>query len=253
MTPGIFVSEQYSHEHSLSTLNMLYEYDDFMISVSTMADMGCGSGNDLEWWATRTTRDTVQKHLNIRCFGVDRRNELSMAARYKNIQYLRQDFEEPILMPKKTTFDVVWCHDSFQYVTNPFQTLSNWWKTMTPDGMLVLILPQTTNIEFNTQAFDQRDGVYYNWTMVSLIHMLATSGFDCGAGFFLKQAGDPWLHAVVYRSQHEPMDPKKTSWQELSDKKLLPECVERSIFKHGHVRQRDLLLPWLDRSLRYVE
>jgi hypothetical protein len=253
MIAGHFLTEEQSHAHSLTTLNMLYEYDDFMGSVSTVADMGCGHGADLEWWATRTTRDELKKPLNIRCFGVDRRDNLSVAQRYKNIQYLRQDFENSILMPKKTTFDVVWCHDAFQFVMQPFPTLANWYNSISQDGMLVLILPQTTNIEFNTQAFDQRDGVYHNWTMVSLIHVLATSGFDCAAGFFLKQAGDPWLHAVVYRSPHAPMNPKTTTWHELSEKRLLPECMDNGIFKHGYARQRDLLLPWLDRSLRYIE
>jgi hypothetical protein len=110
-------------------------------------------------------------------------------------------------------------------------------------------VPQSTNIEFNSLAFDQHDYCYYNWTLVSLIHTLAVSGFDCASGFFLKEPEDPWIHAVVYRSSHPPMDPRTTKWYELADKGLLPDSAVNSLYQYGHVRQRDLVLPWLDKSL----
>jgi SAM-dependent methyltransferase len=243
-----FSSPDLSHQHSLQTLNALYEYDDFMQSIATLADMGCGVGRDIEWWATRTTRDESQIPLNIRCTGIDTLETLPVAHKHKNIQYLSQDFEKPIAV-HKTKFDVVWCHDAFQYVINPFETLANWWKVMNEDGMLVLIVPQTTNIEFNAQAYDQRDYCYYHWTMVSLIHVLAVSGFDCSSGFFQKDPVDNWLHAVVYKSQTKPQDPRKTSWYTLADLGLLPASAATSVQRYGYVRQRDLVLPWLDKSL----
>jgi SAM-dependent methyltransferase len=246
---GVFSSPDASHAHSLATLNVLYEYDDFMSSISIMADLGCGRGLDLEWWATRMTRDEHPRPLNIRCVGIDREPELSMARRYPNIQYQSQDFETALLRQNQR-FDVLWCHDAFQYVMNPFQTLSIWRDSLNKDGMLVLILPQSTNIEHRTQAFDQRNYCYFNWTLVSLIHVLAVSGFDCRGGFFLKNPQDPWLHAVVYRSEIEPRDPRSTSWYELSDLGLLPESACVGIQSHGYLRQRDLTLPWLDRGLR---
>jgi hypothetical protein len=52
-----FIHPGDSHRHSLEVLNQLYEYDDFMASIKTVLDLGCGQGDDLEWWATRTTRD----------------------------------------------------------------------------------------------------------------------------------------------------------------------------------------------------
>jgi SAM-dependent methyltransferase len=236
-----------SHAHSLKTLDVLYEYDDFMQSVSTMADMGCGSGLDLEWWATRTTRDEAQRPLDIRCVGVDLVPKVEAATKYRNVRYRRQDFEKPIL--GDTKFDVIWCHDAFQYVIDPFATLQQWRDSMSPDGMLVLILPQTTNIESNTQEFDQLDGCYWNWTMVSLIHVLAVSGWDCVGGFFRKNPDDPWLHAVVYNGEDQPLDPRTTRWYDLLEKGRLPESAARSVEKHGYLRQRDLILPWLDRSV----
>jgi ubiquinone/menaquinone biosynthesis C-methylase UbiE len=244
----MFITPQQSHEHSRNTLEMLYEYDDFMGSIDTLIDLGCGSGLDLEWWATRTTRDEKQTPLNIKCTGIDLPPALPIAKDYHNIQYWSQNFELPITIHKHK-YDVVWSHDSFQHVTNPFTTLANWYNMMSEGGMLALILPQTTNLEFNRQAFDQQDYCYYNWTIVSLMHVLAVSGFDCNAGFFLKHPNDVWLHAVVYKSQHEPMDPRSTRWYHLAEKNLLPESAVKSINSHGFLRQRDLILPWLDKSL----
>ena len=246
-----FSSPELSHTHSLQTLDLLYEYDDFMSSIGTLIDMGCGSGLDLEWWATRTTRDETRTPLNIRCTGVDRLDSLPIAQRYKNIQYCHQDFEDPIVVGK-TKFDVVWCHDAFQYAINPFTTLANWWDVVNDNGMLIISVPQTTNMEFNTQAFDQPDYCYYNWTTVSLIHVLSVSGFDCAGGFFHKNSSDNWLRAAVYKSPHRPMDPRTTRWYELAEKNLLPESAIESVNRHGYVRQRDLVLPWLDKSLTWL-
>lgn len=242
-----FISHEQSHQHSRETLETLYEYDDFMESVGSVVDMGSGAGLDLEWWATRTTRDEVPKPLNIRCLGIDLEAKSMLTTKYPNIQYQFQNFEDPIMISKRK-FDVLWCHDAFQYALNPLQTLKNWWDILNPNGMAVIIVPQTTNLEFNTQAFDQGDGVYYHWTAVNMIHALAVSGFDCRDGFFRKAANNTWLHAVVYKSEHAPMDPRTTSWYELADRKLIPDSAAASVLKHAHVRQRDLVLPWLDKS-----
>lgn len=243
-----FSSPELSHAHSRLTLESLYEYDDFMDSVGIMADLGCGHGMDLEWWATRTTRDEQRRPLNIKCVGIDRPAILPMATKYPNIQYQSQDFETDILRQKQP-FDLLWCHDAFQFVLNPFHTLRIWWNSMAVNGMLVIIVPQTTNLEYRVQAYDQHDFCYHHWTVVNLMHVLAVSGFDCADGFFLKTPQDPWIHAVVYRSDKPPQDPSATSWYQLADQGLLPDSAVQSIHKHGYLRQRDLVLPWLDRSM----
>ena len=246
---GIFASAEQSHEHSLATLEALYQYDDFMGSIGSMVDLGCGSGLDLEWWATRTTRDLAATPLNIRCVGVDLREELPMAHRYRNITYQRQDFEtETLHLPRQQPFDIMWCHDSFQFVQDPFQTLRRWRQCLSENGALIITVAQTTNIETRFQQFDQRDFCYHNWTMVSLIHVLAVSGFDCHDGYFLKNPDDPWLHAMVYRSPVEPQDPRRTSWYQLMEQGLLPDSMCAGIQRNGYARQRDLVLRWLDRS-----
>jgi len=240
-----FASSVKSHEHSLQTLNLLYEYDDFMESIGRMVDLGCGeSGLDLEWWATRTTRGEEQIPLNIQCVGTDLFSGLSLD--YNNVSYQKLDIST--YDKTKRGFDVLWCHDTFQYLLNPYHALKSWYNISNTNGMLVLILPQTTNMEYNTQAFDLPPGHMYNYTIPSLIYMLAVNGWDCRDGFFKKEPGDPWLHAIVYKSNIEPMDPSVTSWYELMEKNLLPETADASILKYGKLRQRDLVLPWLDKS-----
>lgn len=237
-----------SHKHSLDTLNLLYRYDDFMLSIKTVLDLGCGNGDDLEWWATRTTRDENPQPLNIRCTGVDVAPELSLTTQYNHIFYQSGDFETELPLTPQG-YDILWCHDSFQYAQSPLQTLSRWWKLGSAGSMLYLAVPVTQRIYRNQLEYFLPAGCYYHHTMVSLIYMLATAGWDCRAGFFKQTVGDPWIHAVVYKHESGPLDPKTASWHALSERKLLPESAERSVFAHNYLRQQDLVVPWLDQSL----
>ena len=246
----IFKSAAESHAHSLYMLNALYEYDDFMASIKTMIDLGCGAGLDLEWWATRTTRDDSPQPLNIDCVGIDLATAPEYTKKYPNLSKITADFETFKLDDKK--FDVLWCHDSFQYAINPMATLIHWRDISTPGAMLALSVPQTTNVVHRQMAFELPSGCYYHYSMVSLMHMLAITGWDCKSGFFSKIPNDPWIHAVVYRSEQTPRNPQKTTWFELAESDLLPESAEKSIMAHGHLRQQDLILPWLDQSLTWL-
>ena len=245
-----FRNAEDSHAHSLDILNLLYEYDDFMESVGTVVDLGCGSGLDLEWWATRTTRDDEPTPLNIRCFGVDQQESLKLAKKYPNITYQQTDFETTI-HPPKTKFDVLWCHDAFQYAVDPIKTLSNWWSIAADSAMLSIIVPQTTNFVERQHNFESHSGCFYHYTLVNLIYMLATAGWDCKSGFFLRPINENWVHAIVYKSPQAPMDPKKVSWHQLRELGLLPDSVDKSIMSHNYVRQQDLTLPWIDHSLNW--
>ena len=243
-----FIHPGDSHNHSLQVLNALYEYDDFMASVSSMIDLGCGTGEDLVWWATATTRDEVPEPLNIRCYGIDQTSAPVAIKPYLNIAYRQGSFEETIV-PHPGGFDVLWCHDAFQYAVNPLQTLSQWWHMTSAGGMLVMSVPQTILVHQRQLAYYMPAGAYYHHTMVSLIRMLATAGWDCRAGFFQQRLGDPWIHAIVYKSSHTPQDPRTCTWHHLSELELLPESADSSVFAHGHLRQQDLILPWVDKSL----
>jgi hypothetical protein len=43
---------------------------------------------------------------------------------------------ESYLLPRKV--DLMWCHDSFQYVLNPLATLRHWNSMMNENGMLII-------------------------------------------------------------------------------------------------------------------
>ena len=99
LNPMSFSSDEASHGHALETLSVLRNYDDFMRSIDTLCDVGCGAGLDLEWWATRYTLDDNENEipLNIKCTGIDQQKSLSAAKRFDNVVYQRGDFErEPL-------------------------------------------------------------------------------------------------------------------------------------------------------------
>ena len=62
-----------SHEHSLLTLELLNGFDDFKASIKHMADFGCGSGLDLEYWGNmrENTAEGPGEYLNFNCVGFD--------------------------------------------------------------------------------------------------------------------------------------------------------------------------------------
>ena len=170
----------------------------------------------------------------------------------EDITYTKYNMEDPRLIKKlNNKFDIIWCHDVFQYAINPLHTLQNFYNLLSPGGMLALMIPQSTNVIYHKQEFNILDGVIYNHTLVSLIHMLALSRFDCKSGFFHKNINDPWISAIVYKDDREldTLNPRDTRWYDLVDLELLPESAEKGIQKAGHLRQKDLILPWLDKSL----
>ena len=56
------------------TLEFLNQFDDFKRSIKHMADLGCGTGSQLEYWANM--RDINEdgepgRYLDIACHGID--------------------------------------------------------------------------------------------------------------------------------------------------------------------------------------
>lgn len=246
-----FGSPEASHDHSRQTLETLYQFDDLMLSIENVVDMGCGAGLDMLWWATRTTRDAAPRPLNIKCTGIDLAESCPATSQHRYVSYIPQDFEDPIRVHKRR-FDLIWCHDSFQYAQDPFLTLRQWRDIAKPGAMLVLTVPQTTNLYLNREQFEQADGCYWHWTLVNLIHVLAVSGWDCATGFFKKLPGDPWIIAIVHKSERDPLDPRRIRWYDLCEYGLLPDSAAKCIQKHGYLRQQDLVLPWIDKSLAWL-
>lgn len=242
-----------SHEHSKKTLEILYGYDSFLDSLNYIADLGCGSGLDIAWWAKLETRDDPPEPRNYTCFAVDTNTTkidpgiLSQ----KNVTVINNDIDNgnPAL-PRKV--DLIWCHDVFQYLIDPMNSLKSWNNQMNINGMLILIFPQTTHYAYNRLQVHGANGVFFNHNIVNLIYMLAVNGFDCNDAYFNREENSPWISAAVYKSPIPPMDPKTTTWYRLAELDLLPTSVVESLTRWGYVKQEDIVTKWLDKDFKFL-
>lgn len=240
-----------TQRHSDKILAQLYEYDSFLDSLRVIADMGCGDGHDIVWWATLTTRDDPPKPHNYKCYAVDKNPaNLNKLPDLPNLFKYERDFTNYCI---PIQVDLMWAHDSLQYSHNPLETLKIWNTMMNVNGMLVICVPMHTGVADNKFYSRSHSGCYYHFTPVNLIYMLAVNGFDCRDAYLLKQFGDTWLHMAVYKSDVAPMDPATTTWLDLIDKNLLHPTVVNSINTYGYLRQEDILYPWLDRENYFVD
>ena len=241
-----------SHAHSLETLNLLYEYDDFMSNLKIIVDLGCGAGLDSKWWASLSDREEPPEPHNYKVYAIDtniKQIEPSILEENPNIIPIESNFEYHHLTEKA---DFLWCHDAFQYAVKPLQTLANWNNMLNLNGMMIITIPQLQSYQYNRIVTRSISGCYYNHNVVSLMYMLAVSGFDCRDCFFIKNENSPWISAAVYKSQIADMDPAKTSWHDLGDKGLISDSAIASLSKHGYVRQEDLITRWLDKDFYLV-
>jgi hypothetical protein len=218
-----------------------------MESIGRVVDLGCDTeAFNMLWFANATTRDVQQLPLNIKCIGQSNIDKL--LTKHNGISF--QKGAPEMLSKTKRKFDILYCHDTLQFILNPYQALANWWNIANKDAMLVIAVPQTTNVEFNTLEYNTQMNYKHHYTVPMLLYMLAVNGWDCNGGFFKKAIGNPWIFAIVYRSDTKPMDPNTTNLYKLVDEtNLLPDTAVQSITKHGMIKQKDLILPWLDKSL----
>jgi hypothetical protein len=213
--------------------------------------MGCGSGEDITWWATLESRDDPPVPYNYNCFAVDRdENKLSQVPNLVNVHKIKKDFNARCIPVEA---DLIWAHDSLQYSTNPIETLKVWNEQMNVDAMLILSIPQHSGVADNKYYSRTHSGCFYNFTPTSLIYMLAVNGFDCKDAYLLKEFNDPWIHIAVYKSAIAPMDATTTSWFDLIDAGLLNSTVVNSINSYGYLRQEDILYPWLDKENYFID
>lgn len=237
--------------HSLKILNQLREYDSFLDSLRSIADMGCGTGEDITWWATLMTRDTPPKPYNYKCYAVEKDPfKISNVPWLPNITKIQKDFTQHCL---PIPVDLMWAHDILQYSHNPLETLRIWNEQLNVNGMLVLCVPQHSGVEHNRYYSRTYNNCYYNFTPTNLIYMLAVNGFDCNDAYLLKQFNDPWIHIAVYKSDIPPKDPATTTLVDLLDTGLLHPTVVNSINQFGYLRQEDILYPWLDKENYYID
>ena len=245
-----FSNNSQSHDHSLEVLNLLREHDTFMESISSMADMGAGSCLDTRWWASLSTRDDSPEPLNLRCYAVDRAPMRIDFDQPENMTYIQKDFEKRLL---PVDVDVIWCHDAFQYAINPLNTLKLFSQQMNVNGLLYIGMPLPHWSLNRQQVTTIKNYEYYNHSFLSLVYMLAVNGFDCKDAYFRKQANDPWLHAAVFKTDNEPMDPAVTTWYDLMEKGLIHDSIMLSLRQFGMIRQQDVVFTWLDKNIYHIE
>jgi SAM-dependent methyltransferase len=238
--------------HATHILETIQQYDTFLESIRTVADMGCGSGEDIQWWATLENNNDPPEPYNFNCFAIDNnKDRLSQVPNLKNIHKVHDVYDRPNLFP--VNVDLMWAHDSLQYSTNPLETLRMWNSYMNVNGMLLISVPQHTGVEYDRYYSKGYDGCYFHYTPVMLIYMLAVNGFDCRDAYLLKKFQDPWIQMAVYKSDVTVMDPKTTTWFDLADKNLLHPSIVNSINANGYLRQEEIVMPWLDKENYFVD
>jgi trans-aconitate methyltransferase len=247
-----FATKYDAHDHSLRILELISVYDDFMDSLSVVADMGCGAGLDITWFAKLVDRDPDEpRPYNYTCYAVDKdMSNFDKIEELPNLFTFKADFNKKVI-PRP--IDLLWCHDAFQYSLNPLHTLKVWNEQMSTNGMLMITIPQTTGYQYNRYCTRVHDNMFFEYNVSNLMYMLAVNGFDCKDSYFYKAANHPWIHAAVYKTDIAPMDPTKTRWYDLAEKGLLHPTVEASIQRFGYLRQEDIMLPWLDKQAYRVQ
>ena len=238
--------------HSTHILETIRQYDDFLSSIKYVADMGCGIGEDITWWATLTDYQDIPEPYNFRCFAVDRDpSKLDQVPNLENIIKVNAAYDQEHIFP--TNIDLMWAHDSLQYSLDPLHTLKMWNSYMTVNGMLLLTVPQHNGVENNRYYSRTYNGCYYNYTPTNLIYMLAVNGFDCRDAYLLKKFQDPWIQIAVYKTTVKPMDPATTNWYDLIEAGLLHPSIVDSINANGFLKQEEVVMPWLDKENYFID
>jgi hypothetical protein len=247
---GLFKNAHASHEHSLEVLNEIYGYDSFLDGIRSMADMGCGAGLDVNWWATLETRDYPSVPRDIKVYAVDnniKQLELDIGE-IKNVIPIDGDFTKRIV---PVEVDLIWSHDSFQFVKDPFECLRIWRNTLNVNGMLMLTIPQTTYMYNNRLVVSNYDHQYHSYNILNLIYILAVSGFDCRDAYFYRKENSPWLYAGVYACDHEQLPPNPT-WYDLAERRLINDSIINSVNRYGYARLEDVVVSWFDKNLYQI-
>jgi SAM-dependent methyltransferase len=228
------MSPEESHKHSLTTLNHLRNLEDYMANLENICDMGAGIGHDACWFSTLT--DLYGRNYNYNVTAVDNspgaiRTEGKMTWSFDDVHSVK--------LPQQ---DLIWCHNTLQYLRSPIEALFHWHTLLREDGLLLIEIP-IQNIIINS-------GVYHNYTLGNLIVQLASAGFDCRGGHFQYDKENGWMRAAVYKVETEPKIYK--NWYDLHETNRLPFCLDSVLNANNYFSENDLVLEWIDRSQSFL-
>jgi len=250
---GLFKNAQESFDHTQFVRDLIFQYDSFLDSLEVVADFGCGEGLNVEWWANLLTRDDPPEPRNYICYAVDvnvSRIKPHIAS-MPNVKIIQENLEHTDrIIPRQ--IDLIWCHDVFQYMTNPMGTLMRWNEMMSVNGMLFLSIPQSTYYQYNRLQTLSHNGCYFNHNVVNMMYMLAVNGFDCRDAYFYKKENDPWLYIAVYKSDILPLNPQTTSWHDIIELNLVNDSVSDCMNKYGYIKQDEIITTWLDKDFHKI-
>ena len=233
---------------SIQVLELLGTHNEFMDSIREIAVLDDRTGHHTSWWSDyRSHEDQKQSQFTITNLCISESHPIEHQRKnvknvlVENLYDTKQEDE---------SFDFLWAHNVFQKQINPIQSLRHWWNMMREDAMLCISVPLRTYIDdLNRWRTDSYPGELYNWNMLTLIQMLAISGFDCFDGHFKFKRGDEFLWASVYKGTQTPMDPYTTTWYDLAEKELLPPSLSKCVSQFGHAKIEKVIVEWLDHSL----
>ena len=237
-----------NHAHSLLTLELLNGFDDFKASIKHMADFGCGSGLDLEYWGNmrENTAEGPGEYLNFNCVGFDLNAERLEPTR-PNIHYRNYDLNTDLPM-WSVPFDVVWCHNVMQHIYSPVEFLGRVNRNMNMGGMLYLCVPSTVNV-LHHMFKNYTPALHYNtFTVTQIIYLLALNGFDVKDFYLQKRKFEDIIQVIVYK-ERDPL-PYDTSWYAMADMDILHEDIKQIALGNNVLSDQGVVTTWLDGTVQ---
>lgn len=234
---------------SRPALELLNQFDDFKLSIKNMADLGCGDGSDLEYWANMRDTNidgTPGKYLDIGCYGVDL-NCKHIEPQRHNIKYRNHDLNSDVAM-LPVSVDVVWCHDVMQYIYSPVEFLGRVNSSMNMGGMLYLSVPSTINVVHHMFKNYTPPGHLNTFTITQLLYLLGLNGFDIKDYYLQKLKYDDVIQVVVYK-ERDPL-PYDTSWYAMTDMDIVSDNMREIIMRNGILGDQGLVTTWLDGTVQ---
>ncbi len=234
---------------SRPALELLNQFDDFKLSIKNMADLGCGDGSDLEYWANMRDTNidgTPGKYLDIGCYGVDL-NCKHIEPQRHNIKYRNHDLNADVAM-LPVSVDVVWCHDVMQYIYSPVEFLGRVNSSMNMGGMLYLSVPSTINVVHHMFKNYTPPGHLNTFTITQLLYLLGLNGFDIKDYYLQKLKYDDVIQVVVYK-ERDPL-PYDTSWYAMTDMDIVSDNMREIIMRNGILGDQGLVTTWLDGTVQ---